>query len=177
MTPSVSVAERPVLGITVVVMDFVGSSDDALVQVLQANQYHHDHGIGQRLAVAVLLELKVAEMAGRGRLKKVRGSWGRKWEGGWCERIRTNLGTTAPCTRSSAIVGAMPRASFKANGVPHLRHWLSGLVLAAARSSCGDGSQAEPAGTRGLPFAVRALDALLKCNPQGPPPRRGRWPQ
>ena len=99
------------LGIPVAVLDFVGSTEDALVYVLQANQYHHDYGAGQRAAVAAMLMPDVSEMVAQGRLEKVRAAWDAKRAGGCSQKIGNNLGTTDTRTRSHAIVGQMMRVN------------------------------------------------------------------
>ena len=99
------------LGGPVAVMDFVGSTDAALVYMLQANQYHHDYGIGQRSTVAALLEPKVAEMVAQGRCEKVRAAWDAKRDGGCREKIPDNLGDAIEEVRARQIAGRMMRVN------------------------------------------------------------------
>ena len=99
------------LGIPVAVMDFVGSTDDALVYVLQANQYHHDYSIGQRAAVAALLEPEVAEMVAQGRLEKVRAAWEAKRDGSCPQSISDNPNEASEPTESRIIAGRMMRVN------------------------------------------------------------------
>jgi len=97
--------------IPVAVMDFVGSSDDALVYVLQSNQYHHDYDIGQRATIAALLEPDIAEMVAQGRLEKVRATWDAKRDGGCPINLSDNLDGVSEHTESRVIVGKMMRVS------------------------------------------------------------------
>ena len=98
-------------GIPVAVMDFGGSTDDAMIYVLQANQYHHDYTISQRAAIAALLVPEIAEMVAQGRLEKVRAAWEAKLDGGCCTNLGSNLPVEDSETRSTAIAGAMLRVS------------------------------------------------------------------
>ena len=99
------------LGIPVAVMDFVGSTDDALVYVLQSNQYHHDYSIGQRSAVAALLLPDVSERVAQGRLEKLRATWEAKLDGGWSSNLTTNPGEPTKKVDARVIVARMMRVS------------------------------------------------------------------
>lgn len=98
-------------GIPVAVMDFVGSSDDALVYVLQSNQYHHDYGTGQRAAVAALLLPEIAERVNHGRIEKLCATLDLKRQGECSQEIGNTPETADSRTRTHAIAGAMMRVN------------------------------------------------------------------
>ena len=99
------------VGIPVAVMDLIGSPDDALVYVLQSNQYHHDYSVSQRAAVAALLLPDIAERVAQGRLERVRAAWDAKRDIGCSPNLGNNQESSDSRTRSHAIAGAMLRVS------------------------------------------------------------------
>ena len=99
------------LGIPVAVLDFVGSEEDALVYVLQANQYHHDYGTGQRAAVAAMLMPDVSEMVAQGRLEKVRAAWEAKRAVGCLEEVPSNPPEAEQPVSARVIAAQMMRVN------------------------------------------------------------------
>ena len=99
------------VGIPVAVMDLIGSPDDALVYVLQSNQYHHDYSVSQRAAVAALLLPDIAERVAQGRLERVRAAWDAKRDEGCPVNLSDNLDGDSKLTESRMIVGEMMRVS------------------------------------------------------------------
>ena len=99
------------LGIPVAVMDFVGSADDALIHVLQANQYHHDYSVSQRAAIAALLVPEIAEMVNRGRIDRLRRTLELKRQGECPIKLSDTPGEVPERTESCRIAGRMMRVS------------------------------------------------------------------
>ena len=135
------------LGISVAVMDFVGSADDALIHALSANQYHHEISKTQRATTAVRLLPEVSEMVSQGRLEKVCAAWERKRDGGCLPILANNLETEDSPTSARAIVAAMMQVS-------------SGYVGDALRvqRQAPELFERMHAGTLTLPEALRKLD-------------------
>ena len=97
--------------IPVAVMDFVGSSDDALVYVLQSNQYHHDYDTGQRATIAALLEPDISERVNDGRIEKLRRTLELKREGECTPNLGDTPGDGDKRTESCRIAAKMMRVS------------------------------------------------------------------
>ena len=90
-------------GIQLRVNELIGTEADALTYVLSANQYRRELTKSQRAAVAATLVPMISEQVAQERLEKVRRTWEAKREGGWREKVPSNLQADDVPTRARAV--------------------------------------------------------------------------
>ena len=104
-------AVREQLGLPLKVQDFIGSEEQALTYVLDANIYHRDLSAAQRACIAATLVPRISEETAANRLRRYRETIARRQGKDWVTNLSPNLEEDDNAVRARTVAARMTNAS------------------------------------------------------------------